>query len=189
MKRSGKHKFRKIVTMFIMYIALICGSGLLGVGIVHFIFSDDDQVISVQKNTLQDSDESKTVKTEGSSNEVSKDEEESPVIAEPTWEPIGTSQSEPHRTIYDQSSVDWQEMKKAISLAAEVEVDQMTVWWIGSDGGENRSFGIVSPKGSKNYVRVAIQWVTNKGWKPTSLRVVNDEEYNKYIKKYVEKSE
>ncbi|HWO95372.1 MAG TPA: YrrS family protein [Bacillus sp. (in: firmicutes)] len=87
-------------------------------------------------------------------------------ITDPSWQPIGTQQSEPHAATYDKGSVDWNEMLQAVSYATGVGTDDMTVWRIGNNGGPNKAVATISSKTDKKKYRVQIDWVENEGWKP-----------------------
>jgi len=87
------------------------------------------------------------------------------------WHPIGTKQSEPHVTSYDKGTVDWDEKVKALSYATGIPEDQMTILWLGNGGGPDKSYGKVSDKQNPGKVyEVVLQWVTNKGWQPISVK-------------------
>jgi cytoskeletal protein RodZ len=85
------------------------------------------------------------------------------------WEPIGTSQSEPHQKTYDDQSQDWKEMVSALSYATGIPEDQMTIFWLGNGGGPDLSKGTVQSKVDKVKYDVQLQWIPEKGWKPTSV--------------------
>jgi hypothetical protein len=87
-------------------------------------------------------------------------------ITDPSWQPIGTQQSEPHAATYKKNSVDWNEMLQAVSYATGVNVNDMTVWRIGNNGGPNKAVATISSKSTKQKYRVQIDWVENEGWKP-----------------------
>ncbi|WNB93324.1 DUF1510 family protein [Bacillus sp. NEB1478] len=85
------------------------------------------------------------------------------------WEPIGTSQSEPHQKTYDDQSQDWKEMVSALSYATGIPEDQMTIFWLGNGGGPDLSKGTVQSKIDQVKYDVQLQWVPEKGWKPTTV--------------------
>ncbi|MFS0635790.1 YrrS family protein [Mesobacillus foraminis] len=112
----------------------------------------------------KEEEDSEPVVTEGgSSPDVKK------TIENPDWEPVGTSQSGEHVAVYDQNAVDWQEMIKAISYATGIDSNNMTVWFLGNNGGPNSAAGTISEKGGSVKYRVAIEWVDGKGWKPVKV--------------------
>lgn len=113
----------------------------------------------------QQEDESQAVVTEGGgSPNVIK------TIENPAWKPVGTVQSGEHTPVYDSSSVDWQEMLKAISYATGLEESNMTVYWLGRD--KTSGSGSVSTVASKDKTQkynVYLQWVDGEGWKPVKV--------------------
>ncbi|MDE3839700.1 DNA primase [Bacillus methanolicus] len=109
-------------------------------------------------------EESEPVVTEGGSSPDVK-----ATIVNPSWKPIGTTQTGEHpAAVYDESSVDWQEMLQAISYATGIEQSNMTVWFLGNNG-PNKSVGTVSSKSDKRKYKVYIEWVDGQGWKPVKV--------------------
>jgi cytoskeletal protein RodZ len=94
-------------------------------------------------------------------------------ITNPSWKPIGTSQSGEHVSSYDKESVDWTEKEKALSYATGLAQDNMIVWFIGNGGGPQKSIGTVSSKDKSQKYRVYLQWVDGEGWKPEKMDVLN----------------
>ncbi|MBH0170118.1 YrrS family protein [Fictibacillus sp. 18YEL24] len=85
-------------------------------------------------------------------------------------EPIGTSQTGPHTSSYDEGSVDWNEKLKAIRLATGLD-ENMTVWKIANGGGPQKSVAEVSPNKQPNEkYTVNLEWVDEKGWMVTSVQ-------------------
>jgi cytoskeletal protein RodZ len=110
-------------------------------------------------------DESQAVITEGdgSSNVLR-------TIENPAWKPVGTVQTGEHTPVYDSSSVDWQEMLKAISYATGLEQSNMTVYWLGRDKTSgNGTFSTVASKDKTQKYNVYLQWFDGEGWKPTRV--------------------
>lgn len=89
----------------------------------------------------------------------------------PSWQPIGTSQSGPHTTQFDDSTQDWKEMTQAISYAIQVPADTLTIWYLGNNG-SNKAVGTVTAKDTKQKYKVYIEWVDNEGWKPTLVQLM-----------------
>ncbi|MCZ2737995.1 YrrS family protein [Bacillus safensis] len=85
------------------------------------------------------------------------------------WEPVGTEQSGSHTATYDSSSKDWKEMIKAMSYATGISEDQMTVLWLGNNGGPQDAKGTIRDKATGERYRVEITWVDAKGWKPVKV--------------------
>ncbi|HDR6756811.1 DUF1510 family protein [Bacillus cereus group sp. MYBK249-1] len=115
----------------------------------------------------------KSVKTNGTENK----EEEKTVSQEkdpqtnPSWKPIGTEQGAKPDMKFKEGTVDWSEMKKAISYAVDVPESQLIFDFIGNNG-NNKAYGNVRDKQSNKKYKVDIDWVENQGWKPASVQVV-----------------
>lgn len=118
-----------------------------------------------EENQSEDSEEpGEPVVTEGGSDANVKQ-----TTTNPDWQPVGTTQTGEHGAVFDQNSVDWQEMILAYSYATGIDRDNMTVWWNQNNGAPNTAVGTVSEKGSDQTYRVAIEWVEGKGWKPVAV--------------------
>jgi cytoskeletal protein RodZ len=96
-------------------------------------------------------------------------------IVNPSWQPIGTTQSEPHVTTFDKNSVDWKEMLDAISYATRLSPSEMIVWFIGNNG-PNKAVATISTKDKKQHYKVYIEWVEQQGWKPTKVQQLRNRE-------------
>jgi hypothetical protein len=90
-------------------------------------------------------------------------------ITNPDWKPVGTTQSGGHATVYDQNSIDWQEMMRAISYGTGLDRNNMTIWFLGSNGTENQSVSTITSKDQSVIYRVFIEWVDEQGWKPIKV--------------------
>jgi hypothetical protein len=90
-------------------------------------------------------------------------------IVNPAWQPIGTTQSEPHVTQFKEDSVDWKEMLDAVSYATGLPQSDMIVWFIGNNG-PNKAVATISTKDKAQRYKVYIEWVENQGWKPTKVQ-------------------
>ncbi len=91
------------------------------------------------------------------------------IIENPAWEPVGTSQSEPHSATYEKESQDWKEMTKALSYATGIPESEMIIWRLGNNGSPNDAVGTISTKDQSAKYKVYITWVENQGWKPTKI--------------------
>ncbi|OFD79317.1 YrrS family protein [Bacillus mycoides] len=89
----------------------------------------------------------------------------------PSWKPIGTEQGAKPAMKFKEGTVDWNEMKKAISYAVDVPESQLIFDFIGNSG-NNKAYGNVRDKQSNKKYKVDIDWVENQGWKPVSVQVV-----------------
>ncbi|MGJ8474419.1 DUF1510 family protein, partial [Bacillus cereus] len=104
----------------------------------------------------------KSVKTNGTENK----EEEKTVSQEkdpqtnPSWKPIGTEQGAKPDMKFKEGTVDWSEMKKAISYAVDVPESQLIFDFIGNNG-NNKAYGNVRDKQSNKKYKVNIDWVEN----------------------------
>jgi cell division protein FtsN len=122
------------------------------------------------KENASDSDkQSDSEKEDQSGDEMKTPEGGGP---EGPWEPIGTTQSEPHEKSYDDQSQDWKEMLAALSYATNIPQDQMTLFWLGNGGGPDLSKGTVQSKVEQQKYDVQLQWIPEKGWKPVSVTPV-----------------
>ncbi|MDM5298869.1 YrrS family protein [Bacillus pumilus] len=119
--------------------------------------TDDEE--QPNKDALKDAKETDGGKT----NDVDKTYEND------DWEPVGTEQSGSHTATYDSSSEDWKEMIKAMSYATGISEDQMTVLWLGNNGGPQDAKGTVRDQSTGERYRVEITWVDEKGWKPVKV--------------------
>jgi hypothetical protein len=134
--------------------------------------SEKDDADSTSDSSDQESEES------GDSTENAEGEENSNADQpegggpEGPWEPIGTSQAEPHQKTYDDQSQDWKEMVQALSYATNIPEDQMTIFWLGNGGGPDLSKGTVQSKVDQVKYDVMLQWIPEKGWQPTSVTPV-----------------
>ncbi|MED2013110.1 YrrS family protein [Bacillus wiedmannii] len=88
-----------------------------------------------------------------------------------SWKPIGTVQGAKPEMKFKEGTVDWSEMKKAISYAVDVPESQLIFDFIGNNG-DNKAYGNVRDKQSNKKYKVDIDWVENQGWKPASVQVV-----------------
>jgi cytoskeletal protein RodZ len=138
----------------------------------------DDRAIEME------AEDSQTEKTDEDPGPVSDENQEEQIAEEPTkepagggpegpWEPIGTSQKEPHQKSYDDQSQDWKEMVQALSYATNIPEDQMTIIWLGNGGSPELSKGTVQSKADGAKYEVLLQWIPEKGWKPSSVTPVS----------------
>jgi cytoskeletal protein RodZ len=96
-------------------------------------------------------------------------------IVNPSWQPIGTTQSEPHVTTFEKESVDWKEMLDAISYATRLSQSEMIVWFIGNNG-PNKAVATISTKDKQQNYKVYIEWVEQQGWKPVKVQQLRNRE-------------
>jgi cytoskeletal protein RodZ len=120
---------------------------------------------SEEASAPEQADDSQAIITEGdgSSNVLR-------TIENPAWKAVGTVQSGEHTPVYDSSSVDWQEMIKAISYATGLEESNMTLYWLGRDKTTGTgSFSTVASKDKQQKYNVYLEWVDGEGWRPTKV--------------------
>lgn len=144
--------------------------------------TEDKEIAKIEEKKSEDKEAAqlegkqkveKTVKTNGNENK----EEEKTVSQEkdpqtnPSWKPIGTEQGAKPEMKFKEGTVDWSEMKKAISYAVDVPESQLIFDFIGNNG-NNKAYGNVRDKQNNKKYKVNIDWVENQGWKPASVQVV-----------------
>jgi len=127
--------------------------------------SDENETTELN---ITPADEKEAVVTTGGENDNVKK-----TIENPSWKPIGTSQTGEHTSVFDKESVDWSEMIQAITYATGVEESNMTIWFLGNNG-HNRAVGTISSKDTKEKYRVYIDWADGQGWKPTKVEELNE---------------
>ncbi|PFL25324.1 FMN-dependent NADH-azoreductase [Bacillus cereus] len=88
-----------------------------------------------------------------------------------SWKAIGTEQGAKPAMQFKEGTVDWNEMKKAISYAVDVPESQLIFDFIGNNG-NNKAYGNVRDKQSNKKYKIDIDWVENQGWKPVSVQVL-----------------
>ncbi|EJV56522.1 YrrS family protein [Bacillus cereus] len=113
------------------------------------------------------------VKTNGNENKEGEKtiSQEKGTQTNPSWKAIGTEQGAKPAMKFKEGTVDWNEMKKAISYAVDVPESQLIFDFIGNNG-NNKAYGNVRDKQSNKKYKVDIDWVENQGWKPVSVQVV-----------------
>ncbi|GAB6513451.1 YrrS family protein [Bacillus cereus] len=144
--------------------------------------TEDKEIAKIEEKKTEDKEAAqlegkqkveKSIKTNGTENK----EEEKTVSQEkdsqtnPSWKPIGTEQGAKPDMKFKEGTVDWSEMKKAISYAVDVPESQLIFDFIGNNG-NNKAYGNVRDKQSNKKYKVNIDWVENQGWKPVSVQVV-----------------
>lgn len=183
-KRSKQRKVNRVLNTFIAIVfALILFFGW------KWLFANDrpvketntsPQSVEVETNEPPNDEQPSETETEINEQQSNDTVEETVVddpnsnvireIVNPSWQPIGTTQSEPHVTQYDKNSVDWKEMLDAISYATGISSSDLIVWFIGNGGSPNHAVATVSKKDKTEHYKVFIEWVTNEGWKPTKVQ-------------------
>lgn len=140
--------------------------------------NDSDQVEDIVEDSEDQADDEKD------NNEEAEDEDQevTTVEAEPSddnvseavtgnWPAIGTSQTGPHTTNFENGSQDRIEIKKAVSMVTGIPEDNMIEWWVGN-GGDQKVVATVSDREETETYRVYLSWVDNEGWQPTKLETL-----------------
>lgn len=122
-----------------------------------------DENDSADDKDKNKSDESKIVEEAPTDSNVNK------AYSDTSWQSVGTSQKGEHVTQFDQSSVDWKEMERALAYGAGINEKDMTTWFIGNGGAPDKAVGTISPKDGSQTFRVHIEWIDGEGWKPTKV--------------------
>jgi len=144
---------------------------------------DEEKKSDEEKQKDKASEEEDTVKLEGEEqSELKVEDSDEPnvkkTMVHPKWKPVGTEQTGEHVSSYEPGSVDWQEKVKTISYATGIPEENMTIWFIEGNGGPQKSMATVTAKDTKTPYRVYLQWVDGKGWQPTKVQelVENDKD-------------
>ncbi|WP_432355181.1 YrrS family protein [Sporosarcina sp. A2] len=159
------------------------------------VVTDDEEGDQSTDSKDEDSSKEGTVKDESSDSEdeskptaeekegtvtytASEDAVVEETVSNTSWEPVGTSQSGNHVSLYDGKSVDWQEKQKALAYATGMSENDMVFWKIKNGGSPQKSIGVVSSKDKSKKFRVYLEWVDGEGWKPTQMDVLNTLDFN-----------
>ncbi|MBM7569579.1 YrrS family protein [Aquibacillus albus] len=89
------------------------------------------------------------------------------------WQPVGTTQDEPHVITFEQESVDWIEMMKAVELATGLSSDNRIEWWV-ERAGDQKVIATVTNNSQTEIYRVYVSWVENQGWMPTKVEELKE---------------
>ncbi|HEX6923646.1 MAG TPA: YrrS family protein [Bacillales bacterium] len=142
----------------------------------------EDKQQSGNTENQQQQEDSKQDKTSDSKKDGKKQDQDKKSAGGPDgpWKPIGTEQEPPHVSSYDRGSVDWNEKVKALLYATGLtglNEDQYILWRLANGGGPQQSVGKISTNAKPHeWYIVHLQWVKNKGWKPTSVEKVYKED-------------
>ncbi|WP_099158586.1 YrrS family protein [Virgibacillus ndiopensis] len=138
--------------------------------------TDEDNASTDEENTTDDentSDDSSNNNTEVEKEPVESDDANVESAYTGNWEPIGTEQQGPHTTTYDEGTQDRIEMENAIRVATGLQDGDMITWWL-ENGGDQKVIGTVSNNAQTETYRVYLSWVENKGWQPTKVEVLKE---------------
>ncbi len=127
--------------------------------------SGHEKTSSHTSKKTADKDSKKSTRKVEKSNEPNVKE----VITDSSWKPVGTEQTGGHVYSASSTSLDWKEKLKALSYATGIPEDNMTVWFLEHGATTDEAIGTVSAKNSDTTYRVYLTWVDGKGWKPTKM--------------------
>lgn len=115
-----------------------------------------------------ESEESESEEESEETREVASNDPNVIRAVEGNWAPIGTTQSEPHVTNYNDGSADRIEIKRAVSQATGVPEGDMIENWVGNNGEQKVTATITQPSTGKIY-RAYLSWVAQQGWQVTRI--------------------
>lgn len=150
-----------------------------------------DTTESTTADTTASTETSESSSVADSSTAAEEEEEEETTLEETTpsddlvikaytgeWEPVPTSQTEPHTTTnFSDGSADRKELKQAAAKATGVPETDMIEWWVGNNG-PNKVVSTISDKKQEVIYRVYSEWVEGKGWKPTKIEELKENDRN-----------
>ncbi|CAG9619417.1 YrrS family protein [Sutcliffiella rhizosphaerae] len=129
-----------------------------------------------EEEESQEEDENEENENDSNSEtEVSENSDDPNVIKTMTnagWGPVGTSQSEPHTSVYDENHIDWQEKLNAVHAATGLNSGDYTLMFLGNGGSEHHAVASIRNKSTGENFKIYLEWVTNEGWKPTKVEQV-----------------
>lgn len=138
------------------------------------ITSEDEETEDTPEGEVTKEESSEEGSTTGGS--VTSTPSDDPLVSETisntAWEPVGTSQTGEHVSIYSKDHVDWNEKVKALTYATGLSADNMIVWRIGNGGSPQKSIGVVSSKNEEEKYRVYLSWVDGEGWRPEKMETL-----------------
>ncbi|RDW21729.1 hypothetical protein CWR45_02320 [Oceanobacillus chungangensis] len=152
--------------------------------------SNDDSNNNTEENEEATEDEAESTTPDEEEDTKANNEEVETEPAEPSddnveeaftgdWEPVGTVQTGPHTTTYNEGTADRAELKKASSVATGIAENDMIEWWY-ENGGEQKVIATVSDNAQTATYRVFLSWIDGEGWQPTKVEklIVNDRKSN-----------
>ncbi|WP_339146983.1 MULTISPECIES: YrrS family protein [unclassified Sutcliffiella] len=128
-----------------------------------------------EKEKEEKEKEKESNEADDSETEVSENSDDPNVIktmTNPGWGPVGTTQSEPHTSVYDEGHVDWKEKLDAVHAATGLNSGDYTLYFLGNGGSEHLAVASIKNKSTGENFKIYLEWVTNKGWKPTKVEQV-----------------
>ncbi|MFB5087959.1 YrrS family protein [Psychrobacillus sp. PGGUH221] len=132
----------------------------------------EDKSKSNEETQSEENEETNTEENTEVITEASNDPNVESVIIDPSWKPIGTSQTGAHTSSYDTKSVDWAEKVQALSYGAGLDPSNMYVKFLGNGGSPQKSIGTVTSKDGNEIYRISLEWIDGEGWKPTKKEIL-----------------
>lgn len=136
------------------------------------VVDEDASVEDDEQLSDSSADEDSIAKSETVTSTLSDDAAVEETLVDSSWQPIGTTQTGNHVSLYDGTSVDWNEKKQALAYATGLPEDTMIFWKIKNGGDPQKSIGIVSSQDTTEKYRVYLEWVDGEGWQPTKMDVL-----------------
>ncbi|RDW19266.1 hypothetical protein CWR48_09485 [Oceanobacillus arenosus] len=130
----------------------------------------DSPTIDDEEDTEIDNEKVKTEPAEPSDNNVEE-------AYAGDWKPVGTEQTGPHTTTYDEGTADREEMKQAVSVATGLATTDMIEWWY-ENGGDQKVIATVSDNAQTATYRVFLSWNDGEGWQPTKVEKLIENDRN-----------
>lgn len=138
---------------------------------------DEDQ--SEKDDEKEDDDGEKKEDDDTDNDEVKKEKVDTPdddnVVEayKGDWKPVGTEQEGEHTMNFDDGTPDRIEMEEAARTGAELDEGNMITWRV-ERGGDQKVIATVSDEDDSKTSRVYLNWVDEKGWKPTKVEVLKE---------------
>ncbi|MDY0405502.1 YrrS family protein [Virgibacillus sp. 179-BFC.A HS] len=89
------------------------------------------------------------------------------------WQPVGTEQTGPHTTNYDDGSQDRKEIKHAAAMATGLDENNMTTYWVGNAGDQKVTTTVFNGNQSEIY-RVSLTWHDGQGWQVNKVEKLKE---------------
>lgn len=140
-------------------------------GDIDYIKPDEDDEDQEESENDEEKDNKEEDKEKVETKEVESSDDNVTKAYEGNWKPIGTEQSGPHTTNYDDGSQDRIEIKEAIRSATGLE--DMVELWIGN-GGDQKVIATVATPDNSDIYRVYLSWIDEEGWQPTKVEKLKE---------------
>jgi len=135
--------------------------------------SDEESSESNSESNDETSEKGEDAESDETTTHESDDENVIEIIQK-DWDPVGTKQEGNHVATYDTESQDWAEMEKAVRYGADLQEENSIIWHIGNGGSPQKAIGTITNKAQTETYRVYIQWIEDKGWKPSKVEVLKE---------------